>query len=102
MIEFIPNPAFAEEMALEPTTHEAMRPLAEAALAAAAAASKSRQFRAALSVEEGEHGPVLVCGWHLWNIIEYGTSHNPPEAPLRKGVEAAGLTLTDRGVGGGA
>lgn len=96
-VRFTPNPAFEEEMAHDAVNHEKMKELAQVALDAAAAATTSRQFQERLAIEDGETGPELVVRWSLWHLIEYGSVNNAPEAPLRRGLEAAGLVLTDGG-----
>jgi hypothetical protein len=55
--------------------------------------SYSRHFDLGLSTEVDVAGAAvrLVIGEPRWHIIEHGSSKNPPYAPLRRGVEAAGL-----------
>lgn len=49
-------------------------------------------------VEADHRGPVgRVASFDPFaHIIEFGSKNNPPYAPLRRGVEATGLRVTDR------
>jgi len=42
------------------------------------------------ATEEGGEVFVVAKDWKA-NFIEFGTVNNPPKAPLRRGVQAAGL-----------
>lgn len=55
--------------------------------------SYKRHFDLALSTEVDVAGAAvhLVIGEPRWHIIEHGSVNNPPYAPIRRGVESAGL-----------
>lgn len=54
--------------------------------------------RATTKLNAGANAQVVFqgSGWHL---IEFGTPTTPPHAPLRKGIEAAGMRYQPRGGG---
>lgn len=94
---FTPNPKFIDELVADPATHAVMEGFANTALAFATAESPTKEFSDRLAVEDDGDGVALVNDWSLWAIIEYGSVNNPPYAPIRRGIEAAGLQLTDPG-----
>lgn len=96
-MSFIPNPDFVDELEADPETVTCMEDFANTALDAARAVSPSKTFSDRLSVEVNGSDVALVSDWSLWAIIEYGSVNNPPYAPMRLGLQAAGLTLTDDG-----
>lgn len=74
-----------------------MEGFAHAALEFARNESPSKTFSDRLDVEVHGDDVALVVNWSLWGILEYGSINNPPYAPLRRGIEGAGLQLTDDG-----
>jgi hypothetical protein len=94
---FIPNPSFVDELSADPATQSCMEGFANTALEFAQAISPSKTFSERLSVQVDGDDIAVVSDWSLWAIIEYGSVNNPPYAPIRLGIEAAGLQLTDDG-----
>ncbi len=94
---FTPNPNFLQDLQADPETVHAMEGFANTALEFAQIASPSKTFSERLSVEVDGDQVALVSDWSLWAIIEYGAVQSPPYAPIRLGIQAAGLQLTDDG-----
>lgn len=92
---FTPNPSFEADLMADVETQAAMMSFKEAALAGAqaAAAVRTGRFRDSLFVDEEGLGSTSS----LWLFEEYGDVNNVPSAPLRRGVEAAGVEWTDPG-----
>lgn len=92
---FTPNPAFEVELLADPETQAAMMSFKETALAGAQAAApvRTRRYRDSLFIDE--EGLGTTSG--IWSEIEYGSVNDSPSAPLRKGVEAAGVEWSDSG-----
>lgn len=94
---FIPNPDFEEELRAQPEITEA--------LAKAATVAKGRTQPVRMMPRSGAD-PIVVTvdgdavslgntdyGAHL---AEWGSIHNPPFAPLRRGVRASGIRLEEQ------
>lgn len=64
-----------------------------AAIMPRASASKS----APIVVQHHGQDVLVVNTDYGAAITEFGSRHTPPEAPLRRGAQAAGLTLRDNG-----
>jgi hypothetical protein len=96
-LEFTPNPGFEEELAADPATRLLMMGFAERALEAARAAAPvvTGRYRDSLDVAEYHGAPALISRSSFWHFVEFGSVHNPPHAPLRQGVAAAGFDMTD-------
>lgn len=97
MSVFTPNPKFLGELAADPASRRVMEGFANTALEFARLESPSKTFSDRLGVEVNGDEVALVSNWSLWSIIEFGSVNNPPYAPMRRGLEAAGLQLTDDG-----
>lgn len=95
MTSFIPNPDFEELLSADPETKAAMDSFKEAALAGAQAAAPVRTGRYRDSLFIDEEGLGTTSG--IWSEIEYGSVNDSPSAPLRRGVEAAGVEWVDPG-----
>lgn len=92
---FTANPRFLDELKEDPATRATMQGFANRALEFARIESPSKTFSDRLDVEVDGDEVALISTWSLWAIIEYGSVNNPPYAPMRRGIEAAGLQLTD-------
>lgn len=95
-MRFRPNPRLAQELARQP---EMRRALADAARAVKTEAERvapvgstgryARSFVVGATPEGATVGNTdFAAHW-----VEYGSRNNPPYAPLRRGVRAAGLRL---------
>lgn len=93
---FIPNPHFQEEF-LQELDPDAMQPHAEAVLheTQALAPDETGDYKDSLEivVEDGE--TYVVTRDFAGHMVEWGSINNPPYAPLRRGVRAAGLELRE-------
>lgn len=94
---FIANPHFLEDLNADGATRLAMLEFANRALDFARVISPSKTFSDRLSVQEDGDKVAMVSNWSLWAIVEFGSVNNPPYAPIRLGVEAAGLHFVDDG-----
>lgn len=100
---FRPNPRLAEQLRAQPKFQAAMRAVAEPARAAAeqfarAAGGpwmKRKSAKGLIVVDITADGARITNTDHGGHLAEYGSRNNPPHAPLRRGVRAAGLKLTE-------
>lgn len=95
---FIPNPEMIEElMAEEGFRHQLGRVQGEAIKERASQLSPRGTGRTARSfVVVDEDGEIRVGNTDpFFHLTEWGSVNNPPYAPLRRGVTAAGLRLTE-------
>ena len=95
---FLPNPNFINELAKETPQVEQ---LTEAAESSAKEAEKIRhhimpqQRDPAIEVEHDGFKVLLVNTDYGGHLDEWGSSKNPPYAPLRNGVRNAGYPLEE-------
>ncbi len=92
------NPAFEKELAAEIRARASLRPAAEAAAAKAEsfthhAMPRSRGRRIVVRQVEGDL--AIVNTNHGGHLEEFGLARTPTYAPLRRGVRAAGLKLSE-------
>jgi hypothetical protein len=114
---FIPNPGFSAEMEGDPEFQAGLRehaeqevvPHVEAQVSAANGPWMPRKGHKPVEVVEAEgrrwanqHGSGVTGGAvyvvlteHGGHLMEYGSKNNPPHAPLRKGVMAAGMDVQE-------
>lgn len=91
------NPKLAEELEGQDETKQALAEQAKSAqanseqLAVRIMPSQSQAFE----VVEDDDGVRLVNTDHGGHLAEFGSSNNPPLAPLRRGVRAAGFRLEE-------
>src|SRR5262245_47965930 len=103
---FRKNPGFEADLRKQPAFHEGMTGAAKAVARFAEQFAKAagapwmpkkgsgtgRIFRV-----EGRGGEVRVVNpHHDGHLVESGSKNNPPHAPLRRGVRAAGLRLDEK------
>jgi hypothetical protein len=97
-----PNPDFEEELTAEPEFGDGMRQQAEVARARAESLAPRIMPRAgspqAFQVQQDADGTYLVNTDHGGHLAEFGSVNNPPIAPLRRGVKAAGFRLVESDV----
>jgi hypothetical protein len=96
---FIPNPGFKAKLAATPDYQRAMRSTAdEVARHVGALAGNPwmpAQGRSHIEVVQTREGVSVVNTDHGAHLKEWGSSRNPPSAPMRRGVRAAGLRLRE-------
>ncbi len=100
MAKFVPDPSFDEKLQSDPMYRAALKAAAEPAAAAARntahAIMPSKRGRDITVVVDGKR--VLVSNPdHGAHLDEWGSKNNPPYAPLRRGVRAAGLKFKESG-----
>ena len=93
MTRFVKSHSFEAEMEASPGFERAM---------ASEASEIARQVRAVAPKRTGYYirhvsslGARVTLGDFAWHLIEYGSAHNRPYAPVRKGVRAAGHRYRD-------
>jgi len=96
-IIYRPNPRFEAELARQPEFKAFMQGAAEESLAKARAAAPvgTGAYRDSLRVVSDEDGWRLESTDIAAHLIEWGSANNPPWAPLRRGVMAAGMWLME-------
>lgn len=98
-VKFVPNPTGIALVGRSPAMQAGMIARGEAIVEAALGVSPFLEgdYRAGLKVEAGVIGGRAAArvNAHDWKsgLIEFGTSDTPTFAPLRTGVDAAGLKL---------
>lgn len=102
MQRFKPNPLFQEHLARDPEFRKAIAAHAERARGHAQAMARAdgapwmRRGSADTIVVSTDGDEVrLVNTDHAGHLMEWGSANNPPHAPLRRGVRAAGLRLDE-------
>lgn len=97
MTVFKPNPRFREEMAKDPHYRPGLREHGEHVKTAVQTVAPHTHGDYAESIEVVEdNGEVFVNSTDPFaHLIEFGSVNNPPYAPLRRGVRAAGLSLKE-------
>lgn len=93
MTKFVRNPGFEAELQRQ-ASHDAFMAAKATDLVRAiraGAPNASGYFRRSL----GSDGNVVYTTDPFWHLIESGSVHNPPYAPFRRGVRAAGLRLDE-------
>jgi 20S proteasome alpha/beta subunit len=94
---FIPNPHFEEQFVREAQPRAAMLALAQKVKNAAAAAvdDDTGHYASTLVTGSDDDGAYVATTDVAGHIIEWGSANNPPLAPIRRGVIAAGLSLEE-------
>ena len=102
---YVPNPGFSTEIMRERDFMDGLKRAAEGAARHAENFARGHGApwmpRAGADnlievVEDG--GNVYISNTdHGGHLLEFGSKNNPPHAPLRRGVQAAGLRFIDEG-----
>jgi hypothetical protein len=100
MSRYVPNPRLAAELAAAPEIHRARVDAARQAAEHAQRLSprgpgRGPHFADSLRVADDGDDVRVESTDPFAHIIEFGSVNNPPYAPLRRGVRAAGLRLSD-------
>jgi len=86
-----PNPAFEAEVRAEEKFQSGIRKRTkEVALVVRAVSPRKTGY---YERRVKARGVRIVAGDPFWHLVEFGSANNPPYAPLRRGVRAAGLRL---------
>lgn len=97
---FKPNPRFTDELRRDPQFRAFA--LSKAQQAAQIAESHTpKGFMAGRAgkkphAESTPEGAALVLEGSGWGLIEFGSANSSPHAPLRKGIEGAGMKFKPR------
>lgn len=92
MSTFRRNPAAARELAQDDTFQAGLAKIAADAaeqVKAAAPTGGTGYYRRHVRA----HGTQIQLSDPFWHLVEFGSIHNIPYAPLRRGMHAAGLRL---------
>lgn len=97
MPAFTPNPNFERELAGQTEYQRGLLAAAKPLKAAVESVAPHRTGYYARSIEvvEVDGRVVLRTTDPFGHLIEFGSSRNPPFAPLRRGVRAAGLKFEE-------
>ena len=92
-MRYRPNPAFHSELEATPEFQAGERRIAVevAKIVRAGAPRHSGAYKRSIRAR----GRLVVTTDAFWHVIEFGSVNNPPYAPFRRGVRAAGLRLDD-------
>lgn len=90
-VRYGPNPFFEEEVRTQPRFQEGLRGIAKAVsrYVIAAAPHRSGYYKRHVKAV----GAGVEADDSFWHWIEFGSVHNVPRAPLRRGFRAGGLRL---------
>jgi hypothetical protein len=107
MSDFTYNPAVEKQLLRDPNMAQMLATYAEAGAENARADAPTGHRHRGLHYRDSIHAAVGVDGRGPFgrvfsvdfaaHLVEFGSVHNPAYAPLRRGVEATGLRVTDRG-----
>jgi hypothetical protein len=90
-MRYEPNPLFHKEVEAEIEFRLGIRGIAQAVAKLVQAAAPFRTGYYKLHVKALADG--VVADDSFWHWIEFGSVHNTPRAPMRRGFRAAGLRL---------
>lgn len=95
---FIPDPTFEGQLRQQAEYLDGMREVAAPALEAIrdAAPEQSGDYTDSLAIVVEGDGVNLASTDPAGNLVEWGSANNPPYAPIRRGVRAAGLRLDEQ------
>jgi hypothetical protein len=93
MSRYVPNPRLAAELAAAPEIHR--QAAGHAQRLSPRGPGRGPHFADSLRVADDGDDVRLESTDPFAHIIEFGSVNNPPYAPLRRGVRAAGLRLSD-------
>lgn len=85
------NPFFEEEVRAQAKHQQGMRKITKEAAAVVRSVSPRKTGYYVRRVKAW--GTRVVAGDRFWHIVEFGSVNNPPYAPLRRGMRAAGIRL---------
>lgn len=90
-VRYRANPLFEEEVRAQPQHQKGMRKITKgvAATVRVVAPRKTGYYERRVKAR----GTAVAATDHFWHLVEFGSVNNPPYAPLRRGVRAAGLRL---------
>lgn len=94
-MKFVPNPAFVAEMEAEAQPMLANRAQEAKQQAEAVAPDVTGYYRSRFTLTHDGEKWVLHNVDPFAHLVEFGSIHNQPYAPLRRGVVAAGLHLRE-------
>lgn len=96
-MRFVPNRRFEEEIGRTSTARLGIRRYAEVAkrFAIGAAPRETDDYVRSLDVVDEGGKTYVRTNDFAGHMVEFGSVHNPPYAPIRKGVRAAGLRLDE-------
>ncbi|HYJ21630.1 MAG TPA: hypothetical protein VEW07_06380 [Solirubrobacterales bacterium] len=92
-VRYVPNPLFEEEVREQPQHEKGMRTITKGV--AKAVRTAARPFRNTGYYERRVRvkAQSVVASDFAWHWVEFGSVHNPPYAPFRRGLRAAGIRL---------
>ncbi len=92
---FVPNPRATEDLQGDAEYQDAMARIARTVAAEVedAAPHVTGYYEGHIEAD----GATVVASDPFWHLVEFGSINNPPYAPLRRGVVAAGLRFVDAG-----
>lgn len=90
-VRYRPNPLFEEEVRAQVVHERGMRKITKevAAVTARLAPDKTGYYQRRIKAR----GTAVTAEDFAWHMIEFGSVHNPPLAPLRRGLRASGVRL---------
>lgn len=99
---FRPNPGLAAQLQQQPAHRSALRSAAARIAQEAGRIAREegepwmeRQGEPRVVVVDTDDGVAVVNTDHGGHLAEFGSKNNPPHAPLRRGVIAAGYQLEE-------
>lgn len=89
MGRFVPNPAFARQMASDPKMRDALETAAETVAGSVTGGDREYQRSIAHTVASTKDGWVgrVQSSSSFWHIFEFGSVKSPAYAPLRRALE---------------
>lgn len=91
---FRPNPRLAEQLKATPEYQAAMAATAQrvAGMARDSAPHQTGRYAGSVTTQDNVVGSTDPFA----HLVEFGSANNPPYAPLRRAVRAAGLRLDEQ------
>lgn len=87
------NPNLEAELAASPEYQAGMQQITR--IVAATVQDQAPNVTGYYEGHIAAEGTQIVASDFAWHLVEFGSVNNPPYAPLRRGVIAAGLRFVD-------
>lgn len=92
-VRYVPNPAFTTEVQEQPQHKKGMRSITKVAARAVKAAARPHRNTGYYERRVKAKAQSVVASDFAWHWVEFGSINNPPYAPFRRGLRAAGTRL---------
>ncbi len=93
LVRYVPNPLFDEEVREQPQHEKGMRVITKKVARAVRIAARASRNTGYYERRVKAKAQGVVASDFAWHWVEFGSVNNPPYAPFRRGLRAAGIRL---------